>query len=265
MKTTTPAVGPQHHIFGSTRNPNPRIALFRLLGILIQDRDDLWRKQTDEQLRKVFKQWKAEHGSRTPLTHRGATGLGARIPITFKAAAPYECTDDASDYVSLCILLLRSKYPPLIALNEAEDITSLLAVAALMEPEMTQFDSLVLTIELYLGATVRRHARLEARNNGLLLLLDKLAPSQRKEVEKKNNLDSGRPKGAEVNRANAEKRKAEARQEAVSYFRAHTRANYDKCAEVVAKQLNRRKSTVLKAIAGSKAEALQQLEDQNNS
>lgn len=143
MKTISPAIGPQHHVFGSMRNPNPRIALFRLLAILIQDRDDLWRKKTDQQLRKIFKQWKTEHGSRTPKTHRGASGLGARIPITFKAAAPYECTDDASDYVSLCIFLIRSKYPPLIVLTKAEDITSLLAVAALMEPEMTQFDSLV--------------------------------------------------------------------------------------------------------------------------
>ena len=261
MKTTTPAIGPQHHIFGSMRNPNPRIALFRLLGILIQDRDDQWRKQTDQQLRKIFKQWKTEHGSRTPLTHREATGLGERIPITFRAAAPYECTDDASDYVSLCILLLHSKYPPLIALTEAEDITSLLAVAALIEPEMTQFDSLMWVIEIYLGATARQKMRLEARNKGLLQLIDELAPSQKKEVEKNKNFGLGRAIGAESNRKAAERRAEEARREAISYFMKNPSAKVEVGAGEVAALLGRKTSVVLKAITGCKAEALRQLGD----
>jgi len=264
MKTTRSLIGAQHHILGSMSNAAVQAALLDMLSLLIQHKDNEWHKATEKQLLKVFTQWKAEYGSRSPKTYRGSTGLGKRISIPFEAATPYECSDDAADYVSFCFLLLRSKYPPQIALTETEGIPNLLAVAAMIEPEMTRLDSMMQAIKLCLAATVHEYGRMDAVNSHLLVLIDDLKPAHKKELAKQKNLAGGRPAGAEQNRTDAEKRKAEAHAEGVLYFFDHPRANNDKCADFVAEKLKRPKSTVLKAISGCKAKALLKLEEEKN-
>jgi len=237
---TRPVIGAQHHMLGTMSNTEMRESLFELLGLMIQDRDKQWLKATSRKLRSIFKQWKLDHGSRTPMTYRGSMGLGKQIPISFSAAAPYECSDMAADYVSLLFLLLRTKYPPLIALTDNESIAELAVIAAQIEPDMTRQDSLLSTLKMSLAATVDARHRARKFNARALEWIKEMQPDVAKATKARAQIKDVQPKGAAANQKKAKDRRANLCKAADDYFKANpyddndddcARFLLDRCAE----------------------------------
>lgn len=265
MKSARPVIGAQHHILGSMSNADLRNALLEMLSLLVRDKDKAWRKQTEKELLKIFNQWKTAHGSRSPKTYRGSTGLGKAIPISFKSATPYECSKGALDYVSLCFALAHDGYVPLIILTEAEDIPDILAVAAMIEPEMTCLDSLLKTIKISLAATVRKHDGLGARNAYLVELMGKMSPLVKRGVNAQRQIADIQPKGAIGNAQKADKRRADIRKWAVDHFNQDNFSSYDECAQfLLSKGVKGTPRTIKTLISGCKKIAVQKARGNTN-
>lgn len=257
MTTTPSTIGAQHHILGSMRNADLRNALLEMLSLLIRDKDKAWRKQTEKQLLKIFNQWKTAHGSPTPMTYRGSSVFGQPIPISFEEATPYECAG-VLDYVSFYFVLSRDKYAPLAVLTEIEDIPDLLAVAAMIEPEMTCLDSLLKTIKISLAATVRKHDGLGARNTYLVELMGKMSPLVKRGVNAQRQIADIQPKGAIGNAQKADKRRADIRKWAVDHFNQDNFSSYDECAQfLISKGVKGTPRTIKTLISGCKKIAVQ--------
>ncbi len=150
----------------------------------------------------MFLAWKAEYGCRKPRTRRGVKGLRLDRPIAFEEATPYECADPAShvtDYASLCLHLAQTEYPPMLALLDSVPIHDAVALAALIEPERVELDSLLWALRISIMALMR-HKR-EA-SNFRQLLIDS-APLRRFGVSATKNLAAGRKIGAQAKRNQA--------------------------------------------------------------
>ena len=262
MKNTHPKIGAQHHMLGAMSEASVRDALLKILLVLIRDKGNAWREQAENNLLAIFNQWKSEQGSRNPKTYRGAKGLGARKAISFELAAPYECVQDfycAHDYVSFCLFLLRSNYPPLMGLVKEEDISDLLSVSALIEPEMTRLDSILSVAEILLDATTRDRVRLSRRNDSLMKLIAEAGPAVKRDAKAIENLAVARPKGAAANKQSAEKRKANLRKAAVDYFLANPLHSVCECTSFLLARGIGTQRTIKDGISGCKSIALETL------
>lgn len=150
-----------------------REALLEMTSSLIADKDDEWRARTTRQLLGVFEEWKVEHGTRAPKTHRGGTGLSQLRTISFADAAPYDCSDDSGgvgDYVALCLILLSNKYEPFMTLVTREQFSNVLMVAAMIERETMCVGSLVTALKIAFDAAIFLRNSVSEERNMLRLL-----------------------------------------------------------------------------------------------
>jgi hypothetical protein len=143
--------------------PDISAQLLELILLGLSKHDNEWIDSLAEKLRAIFVQWKDELGTRLPRTRRGAKGLRTYRAITFEEATPYECADPATgvtDYVSLCLHLVKISYPPLDALLESEDFLDVISVSARIEPKSVNTSSLLWVT----GMVFRTHVRQSGRD-----------------------------------------------------------------------------------------------------
>ncbi len=208
-------------------------------------------------------QWKDELGTRLPRTRRGAKGLRTYRAITFEEATPYECADPATgvtDYVSLCLHLVKISYPPLDALLESEDFLDVISVSARIEPKSVNTSSLLWVT----GMVFRTHVRQSGRDENFRQLVIDAAPTLKRGHGVLKNLEKGRPTGAQAKKDSAIAIHQQWRKAAIDYLKANPTKTLDNAAHYIHRNANLNQDgkairTIRDVIKGCDKEARQQL------
>lgn len=172
-------------------------ALVVELSASLDEKTDEWRTKISTELLEVFKDWKLEIGSRTPRGWRdrpGRRGLGARKPIEFSIALPYECGEDESgivDYVTLLINLAHANYPRAQPLFDNEDFDNLIALAAMISPQTVKLNSLLDATRICRVLSKRRSKNSQDREQSFAQVLIETAPERKLGKKTKTNLAKG--------------------------------------------------------------------------